>query len=181
MNDFDSNFTDLDESWISEFEKTDNNYIKFYKEDITSINICCIFVNKNLEMQKIKKTNIKLNIVNYLTKEEIISIIKRNNLDSISQVKYSLLSIVKYNINLDPINLNNFLKSNTIPPFLTVVKNIDNILLSPSIYLFQDLNEVLFIFCENTEKMNANNVTKRGVINHIPRNKTIRKQLKGIA
>ena len=164
--------TDLDESWISEFETTDNEYKLFYKENVECITIRCIFIDKKLMIQRITKEQVVLKTPNCLSREEVVGIIKRVN----GRTNYSL-SIVKYNIDLDPLHLNTFLKSNHKMTFLSTVNNVDSISFSPSIYLFQDLNEILFLFYE---KSSSNNVTKRVFINASPhvKNKTIRKQLK---
>ena len=166
---------DLDESWISEFESSDNEYKFFYKENVGSITVRCIFIDKQLTIQRIKKEEIVLKTLNQLSREEVLAIIKRN----IQDTKYSLLSIIKYNIDLEPVNLNTFLKSThkTNPTFLSTVNNVDAISFSPSIYLFQGLNELLFLFYE---KSSSNNVTRRVFIKSSPhaKNKTIRKQFK---
>lgn len=164
--------TDLDESWISEFETSDNEYKLFYKENVDCITVRCIFIDKQLMIQRIQKEQIVLKTPNCLSREEVVAIIKRVN----EHTKYSL-SILKYNIDLDPVHLNTFLKSNHNPTFLSTVNNVDTISFVPSIYLFQDLNEVLFLFYE---KSSSNNVTKRVFIKSSPhvKNKTIRKPLK---
>lgn len=180
MNEFEdtNEITDLDESWISEFETSDNEYKFFYKENVHCITVRSIFIDKQLTIQRIKKEQIVLKSPNQVSREEVGSIIKRTTQDT-APIKYSLLSILKYNIDLEPVNLNTFLKSThkTNPTFLHTVINIDNIGFSPSIYLFQDLNELVFLFYEKTT---SNNVTKRAFIKSSPhaKNKTIRKQLK---
>lgn len=167
---------DLDESWISEFETSDNEYKLFYKEDIHCITVRSIFIDKQLTIQRIKKEPIVLKTPNRVSREEVVSIIKRTTQDT-APIKYSLLSILKYNIDLEPVQLNTFLKSNNKISFLSTVNNVDTVSFGPSIYLFQDLNELVFLFYE---KLASNNVTKRVFINSssVVKNKTVRKQLK---
>ena len=186
MTDYDNNIDELDDSWISEFENIDKDYKYFYRENITSIKIHCIYINKNNEIEKIKQDKILLNTPNILSREEIIYIIKHNNIEK--NMKYSLLSILKYNIFVEPIHLSHFLKSN-IPninnqyPFLTSIKQIDNISFLPCIYMFQDLNDIFILFYQNTNEKNTSqsnthskNGTKKIYIKNY-RNKTNRTSL----
>ena len=48
--------------------------------------------------------------------------------------------------------------------FLKPIKNLDNIIFEKTINMFQDLNDLLFIFYEKTDeenKISVNNVTKK--------------------
>ena len=166
---------DLDDSWILEFEKIDDEYKYFYKENITFIRIRCIYIDKNQNITRIKTQKLILNEPNYLSKEEIMSFIQRNG--SKADGKYSLLSILKYHINLEPSDLTTFLKSKINQSFLSTVSNIDTIYFSPSIYSFQDLNEILFIFYEKLDKSGTNGFTKKVIIKSYPKNKTARKNV----
>jgi hypothetical protein len=152
---------DLDDSWISEFEKSDNEYKLFYKENIQSIKVRCMYINKDNVLEKIKEENIFLKKPNILSKEEIIIIVKNNN--KINKTQYSLLTLLKYNIDLEPINLKTFLKTNSFSTnYLTCIKNIDNIHFSPSIYMFQDLNDIFILFYETNNIYNVNISNKNG-------------------
>jgi len=166
---------ELDDSWIDEFEKNENKYKTFYKEDNHFIKIHYIYMNHDFIIEKIKEEKIELKKANILSREEIISLIKHNNVDNYN--KYSLFSILKYNIHLDPSDLKTFIKSkqtslNSTPfSFLTSIVNIDTIFFEPTIYMFQDLNELLFLFW----KPNANlNKTKRIFIHTKNKNKTVK-------
>ena len=68
-----------------------------------------------------------------------------------NQVKYALLYILKFNINLDPIYLKTFIKSKDPLSiignnFLQSIKNIDTIKFDKSISMFHDLNDLLIMF-----------------------------------
>ena len=170
---------DLDDSWVVNFEMTDAEYKTFYKEDISCIIIRCIFIDRQLNIQRITKEKIVLKTPNSLSREELLHVIKKH-MDNPSDAKYSLLSIAKYNIDLEPVHIQPYLRSNNNnnnnrSQFLSTVKNVDTISFSPSIYLFQDLNELCVLFYE---KSSPNNVTKRVFIHSHAKNKTIRKQFK---
>ena len=172
---------DLDLSWINEFEKIDNEYKIYYTEELSFIRIHSIYVNNNDEIEKVKEEKILLKNPGILQKEELLSIIKHNSFSN--EVKYSLLSILKFNINLEPIHLNTFLR-NTNPEigaqFLQSIKNLDTIKFEKSITMFHDINEILIIFHQKINKSirigselkYMCNQTKKIFINSNPKKKT---------
>jgi hypothetical protein len=184
----DSQF-DLDMKWIEEFESLDENYKAFYSEDITYINFNYIYVNKENDVEKVKKETLLLKDPNYISREEIIGILKKNY--KVSDKQYTILSILKYNINLEPSDIQHFLKKPRNPnpnpnpnpnyitdnSFLNSIQNIDAIPLEQSISMFQDLNEIFIIFYEktdadkNTSPTRGHNHTKRIYLKTIRPNK----------
>jgi hypothetical protein len=167
---------ELDTSWIDEFETLDENYKAFYTEDITQIKFTYIYVNKENDIEIVKEETILLKGANYISREEIIGILKKNCKNATKT--YTILSILRYNIDVEPIGVRHFLKTKQEDDiFLKSIKNIDAITLDKSISMFQDLNEIIIIFYEKTEnnkKTNTNvsaNQTKRIFINTIKSNK----------
>jgi hypothetical protein len=142
----------LDSKWIEDFELQDKNYESFYTEDINYINFHCIYVNKNNDIEKIKEEKLLMKTPNYISRDEMIGILKKNSI--INNKRYIVLSIVKYNINLEPSDINFFLKPSKQldSTFLTSVTNIDAIPLEKSISMFQDLNDIFIIFSETIGK-----------------------------
>lgn len=186
-NNNDDTIEDLDLSWINEFEKIDNEYKIYYTEELSFIRIHSIYVNNNDEIEKVREEKVLLKNPGILQKEELLSIIKHNSFSN--QVKYSLLSILKFNINLEPIHLKTFLRNKNPAigsPFLQSVKNLDTIKFEKSITMFHDINEILIIFHQKinkpirtgTEVKDTNNRTKKVFINSNPKKKTKRKELK---
>lgn len=156
----------LDEEWINEFEKTDKLFQDFYLDDIYYTEIHFVYINTSNDIEKIKEDNFLLSTPNYISREEILGLLKRNTI--VNNKKYSLLSILKCNITLKPQEIKNFLKSSNLTDyldnFLVPIKNIDAITFEKTINMFQDLNDLLFIFYEKSEeelKRSANNVTKK--------------------
>jgi hypothetical protein len=151
-----------------------DNYDKFYKEDITNINLKIIYINKENKVIKEKNNFITLTESNFLLREEIIGIIKNNNI--LDNIKYSLFSLLVYIINIDPQFITSFLKSkdpNIGDPFLRSITNIDTIKLEKSIPIFKDVNEIIFIFHQDQIKYtdyknNLHNTTKKIIINSRP-------------
>jgi len=176
----------LDEEWINEFEKTDKLFQDFYLDDIYYTEIHYIYINTKNEIEKIKEENFLLKTPNFISREEIIGLLKRNiNIDN---KEYSILSILKCNVTIKPEEIKGFLLSSNsigyIDNFLKPVKNFDDIIFEKTINMFQDLNDLLFIFYEKSEKelkTKSNNITKKVYLNSKTKHKnTIRKQHKDI-
>ena len=139
----------LDDEWINEFEKTDKLYKEFYKDDLYYINLRVIYVNRENEIDKIKQESYLLTDKNIISHKEIIEILKKNSTDN--EKKYSLLSILRYNIILEPDDVKNFLLNKNNPQFLSVIKNIHAISFEKSITMFHDLNDLILIFYEKSK------------------------------
>ena len=115
---------------------------------------------------------IQLNNPNILSRDEVIGLIKKHN-----KIKYTLLSLLKYNIDIEPNHVNIFLQQPTEKSnYLSVIKSIENIYLSPTIRMFHPLNEIIILFYE-AEHRNKN-FTKKIYIKHSSngvKNKTYKK------
>lgn len=169
----------LDDEWINNFDKIDNLYKDFYKDDIYYIHLRILYINRNNEIDKIKNERFLMTNPNNITREEIIEILKKKSIDD--KRRYTLLSILKYNINLEPDEINNYVNKNYNNQYLTVIKNIDTITFEKSINMFHDLNDIIFIFYEKSselKKKDANNSSKKIYLNLNTKKKTIKKRYK---
>lgn len=172
---------DIDSSWLEEFENLDKEYKDFYTEDLSFIKLHCVYINKNNEIEKISEEKILLRTPGVLYKEEMIGLIKHNVY--CNNIKYSLLSILKFNINIDPIYLKTFLKNknkNKIEllgnNFLQSVKNIDTIKFDKCISMFHDLNDLFILFYDksmNTTIHNRTSESSHGYTNYMNHTKKI--------
>jgi len=163
---------DLNDDWIKKFKQTDKLYQDFYKDDVYYINARYVYVNKSNEIDHIKQDSVLMSSKNYISREELIGMLKRNSND------FSIMSILKYNITLDVEDVYHFMNNNSTSKydrFLTNVKNIDSVMFDKTINMFQDLNELVFVFHEKTNKTNAA-VTKKVFIYPNHHKKTVRKQ-----
>lgn len=145
----------LDTSWIEEFEREEKDYNEYYRKDLQSIKVHCIYVNKNNDIDKIKEERIFMRQPNYLSGDQVLTLIKKNVIQD--NIKYSLLSILKYNITLEPINLKTFIKYKADirsqgDEFLTSIKKIDSISFEKTISMFQDLNDLFILFYETDSR-----------------------------
>ena len=176
--------TELNDDWIKTFEKTDKLYQDFYKDDLYYIHLKFCYVNRTNEIEKIKTESFLMSKKNYITREEMLYIIKNSN--SVMERRYSLLSILKYNITLEPDEIKNFIYSNESNEynFLKPINNIDAISFEKTINMFQDLNELVFVYYEKLKetkelnKLNSNNSTKRVYLTHSANKKTIKNRYK---
>jgi hypothetical protein len=165
----------LDDNWIIDFENKDKLYQDFYKDDNYFTNINFIYVNQENEIEKIISENFIMSTPNYITREEIIGILKKKSFNCENNKKYTLLSLLKYNISLNVEDVTTFLKVNSYSDdFLISIKNIDTIKFDKTINMFQDLNDLFFIFYEKSDKKEIKNITKRVYLKS-KYNKTIRK------
>ena len=158
----------LDNDWIKDFEKTFKLYEDFYKDDVYFTNIHYIYINKHNNIEKISEDRFLFNTPNLISREEILRILKKNTCYNNKQ--YTILSILKFVVNLEPDEIKDFLKNNgnndnIYDNFLQTIKNIDSIQFEKSINMFQDLNDLFFIFYEKTAS-NTNNVTKKIYLNN---------------
>ena len=168
----------LNNEWIRKFAETDQLYKDFYKDDIYYTNLNIIYVNNDNEIEKIKQESFLLSQCNYITTEEIIKILKENMTDQ--SKKYSLLSILKYNITLNPENVISYLShdySVNSNDFLTSINHIMPITFEKSISMFHDLTDLIIIFYDKSVRTCPHNVTKKIVLRRNRKN-THRKQYK---
>ena len=177
---------ELNDDWIINFEETDKLYKDFYKDNIDYINIDFIYINNDNEIEKIKQDSFYLSHQNSITRDELIGLLKRNSIDN--DKRYSLLSILKYNITLESDDIKNFLLTPDLSSynekFLTINKHIDNIFFEKTITMFQDLNNIYFIFYEKTKdnkNRDLNSITRKiymDIISNKKDNKKYKKTIK---
>jgi hypothetical protein len=172
MSNIESISKSLESDWIEDFEKKDSHYEIFYKENISYVSIHSIYIDRNSNIQTIKEEKFFMREKNNISREELIGILKRNCFHN--DMRYTVLSILKYNPHLDPKEVEHFLKSSNSTNYLSVVKNIDEISYETTIAMFQDLNELIIIFYEKYKSTESNNQTKKIIISN-PRKKTLRK------
>jgi len=158
------------DDWIEKFEEIDKSYSNFYLEDVYSLKLYFIYVDQNHNIQKIKHERRVLHKPNLLSREEIISIIK----DNCEPKRQSLITILKYNIDLDNRDIKDYLRSNRTSSsisnssyeHMTSIKNIDEIPFNRTISMFQDLNNLFFLFLERPQKSKRdekNKTRRRGL------------------
>jgi hypothetical protein len=173
-------YNNLDDGWIRDFEKIDKLYKDFYKDDLYYINLRVVYVNRDNEIDKIKNEPFLLSKPNYVSREEIIGILKKNTNDC--ERRYTLLSMLTYNIGLEPDEIKQYIMDKNPANYLRVIKHIDAITLQKSITMFHDLNDLILIFYEKSNelvKKDPNNTTKKVFIRTLNgHKKTIKNRFK---
>lgn len=155
---------EFDSEWIKDYEEKENEYKKFYKEEVNIIDVIFVYINHDNEIYNVKnfKEYIANSQINY---ERIIEIIKnyQNNMN----VKHKLMALLNYKIDIDPENIKQLFNYNINPGTLYSIKNINNINFDKTINLLQDLNSLIFIFkVKSIDKNNKNTTTRRITLTH---------------
>ena len=165
---------DLNDSWVENILEENKEYEHFYNEVNNTISIYKIYVNKNNSIISIKKDNHFIDN-GVLTKFDLSLILK--NSVKYNNIKFSPISLLKYNIDLDPINVQNYISDTEQFNFLSIENSIKDLKWNDSINLFQDMNCLYLIFYEKQQKKNE---TKSIFFKKYKKNKTRKKKLKTI-
>lgn len=137
----------IDSSWLDEYETIAKEYGMFYTEELAFIKTHYIYINDENEIEKVKEDKVLLKTPGILSRDELITIMKTHS--SFNQHKYSILSILKYNLNIDPRHLKNYMKTKNVKAgyqFLHSMDHIENIKFDKSITFFHDINELFILF-----------------------------------
>jgi hypothetical protein len=155
---------DLDTSWVKQFEELDKEYSAFYKEKVEHVTAFIIYVNASNETESIRKDILILDngVIRQNAILQIVNDNKQNN-----GIGYKLISIFKYNISLNPENLQDYLRDKLdeeeLNSYFTNVSALDDIRFNDTISILQDINSIYFVFYEKErEKKLERDKDKRG-------------------
>jgi len=165
-------FNELDVNWIHEFEKVDSEYKYFYNEDCQSIQIHYIYIDKHKNIENVREDIFFLKD-NSISKEEMIRLIKKAAFHN--DKKYSVLSILQYNMDMDPADIKPYLKDDVHYDFLKSIKHLSPVSFSKTIHILQDLNDLIFLFYEN-----VHSTTKKVVLHKSGQPHKTRKRIETI-
>ena len=170
---------ELDNKWIEEYETVEQPYEDFYKESIKSVQLFFFYINKTNELEKIKEQQIFLKTENKLSRQELVDYIKSNINEN--KIKYSLLSILKHNIDISPDNLQKYLDTEINlqenNKYMELIPEISDIHFQDTISFLKGLNSLFIIFFESSKKT-GKNMTKKIILTTKKHRKTKRKPLK---
>ena len=141
----------LNTAWINDFEYNDIDYEQFYKSKPEQIKLIMLYVDRTNTIIHIKKQNSNI-VNNILERKKLIRLIKENM--KYNYNNYRPISIMQYNINLDPENVKHFLQNPETYNFLTPKKSIENLHWDDTIKLFEDMNTLYIIFYEKWHTRN---------------------------
>jgi hypothetical protein len=155
--------SELDDKWIIQFENTDKLYQEYYLDSIHYVSVYFIYVNTTNCIEKIKEEIFIMSKLGSILRNELIDLIKCNCM--MHNKKYSLLSLLKYNITIDPTEIKQYSKAQLNNrdelidfgnKYLTVVRHIDTVFFQNTIHMFHDLNSLIIVFYND----NNNDETK---------------------
>jgi hypothetical protein len=162
----------LDTEWIDNFKENEYAYNKFYKEPNTAIMLYFLYVNKSKELIYTDTNRCLLDDMGVLNKDRIIALIKHYQMRE--QVKYKLNSLLRYNIDLNPDEITDFVNTTTPSQFLTPEKYLDDIHYKDSIYMFQNLNALYFIYTEELTQLSSTMSHTKRISLSTKKHKTLR-------
>ena len=158
---------EMDTSWIDDFKKENDDYSNFYTEEATTITIFFIYIDNTNNIEHLSRDLLVLNTKNTIIREELIHIIKQNQ--NHNNNKYKLISLLKYNIDIEPEEIYNFINtkddSSFNKRFFIQEKYLNDINYQNTINIFQDLNSLFFIFKKTLPLIvNKHNTTKKTIV-----------------
>ena len=166
----------MDDAWITEIEENEKHFIPFYNEENETVDIVYVYINKQNEIQYCFKNTIEL-LDGIISKEDLKTLIKKHRKKD--NVKYKVISLLQYNIDLTPDDVEHYIQKPDNYHFFTKKKKIGNIKWDDSINLFKPLNTLYILYRELTQDINKltrkNKIKKRHTHSL---NKTKKKNLK---
>jgi hypothetical protein len=156
--------TDIDNSWVAAYKASEENYNEFYNEKVTSIKVFSLYIDTTNTVVNMKQELCPLTMESTVSREQLIALIQAKQLTS-HGIKYKLFSIVRYNIDLLPDEIPDFIKdslnANT-KRFLIPETYIRDIHFTDTISIFHDLNALYIIFkAVPLKQITANKFTQK--------------------
>ena len=142
-----------DTSWMDILEKQEEDYKSFYKENVDIVKIFYTYVDSDNKIYYVKKDNLLIEN-NKINRNELIYILKKNKQNN--KKNHKLISVLQYNIDLEPEEVLNYLKYKENYNFLTVVSKVNDILWNDTISIFKNLNSLQVIYYEEPVKKSSN-------------------------
>lgn len=158
---------EMDTSWIDDFKKDNSNYSDFYTEEVTNITLFFIYIDHKNDVENLSRDLMILDKKNTVVRDQLIQIIKQNQ--NHNNNKYKLISLLKYNIDIEPEEIYNFINtkddSSFNKRFFIQEKYLNDINYQNTINIFQDLNSLFFIFKKTLPLIvNKHNTTKKTIV-----------------
>lgn len=147
---------ELDIDWIIKEEKLEHIQQNYIREPMDFIDIFTIYINSNSYIEKIISEKHPLVLLDdkkntVLKKEYLLQLIQNKKIKT-NHSSYKLIDVLVNNIDLEPEFIQNYSKNENNTEFsknyFNVLKIIDDIVFSPSIFIFHDLNSIFLIFKE---------------------------------
>jgi hypothetical protein len=140
---------ELDTSWIQTEEKIDSIENTYLREPCDSIDVFFIYLDLDNSIEKIVSEK-EVPDKGEISKERLLKIIQtRRNMDN---KKYRLFDLLSFQVDIEPTHIDSFNKKRDIMEIsdhcFKVLPIFDSVSCISSIFIFQDINSLYFIFKE---------------------------------
>ncbi len=142
---------DIDMTWIKEYSRIHSIQQIMNREELDSIVIQTIYMNTNMEITKIDKETIKLSAGSHnkiiISKEQLLKIVQNKKV--IEKTKYKLFDMLLFTVDLDPLDIQKYVNGECSEiSQLKSIPMVDDIVISPSIFIFHSLHTFFLFFTE---------------------------------
>jgi uncharacterized membrane protein YgcG len=104
---------DLDQVWLKNYKEAEKEYADFYPEPVLSVTGVFLYIDPvTAEIVFMKKEILLLSEPNLVKHDQIISLIKPH------YPKYKIVSLLRYNIDLEPDEIQEFIRGHPVNPDL---------------------------------------------------------------
>jgi hypothetical protein len=133
-------------SWIEKEEKLLTIQQNYKREVADSIKCYFLYMNRNLYIEQITTDDISV-IDGKISKERVLRLIQEKRFQK-TNFKYTFKDAWMFLVDLEPSQVQAFSQSEVTARFITALPLLEDIVVSPSIFIFHDMNAVYFLFEE---------------------------------
>lgn len=157
---------DLDISWIEEEEKLHRVDKNYFRESMDTVSVTIIYININLYIENIISEKHVLSANGLLEKERLLQIIQSKK-KTTAHSRYKFMDALLYNVDLEPEHIQKYANTPLVEqesnPFFKRLPIIDDIVFSPSIFIFHGLNGLYLLFKEEP-RTDVQNVKTKSIL-----------------
>jgi hypothetical protein len=148
--------TDLDLDWLDVQNRISNVDKRFSKENMTFIKIHYIYIDLSSNLEEIKTEKIELSLIDNeddfrtIPQDELIKMIYTKKLNP-NKKKYRFLEMLLYNVEVEPDNIQSYsqdLSLDTPQKYLKPLTILNGIKISPTLFVFHQINCIYFLYQE---------------------------------
>ena len=151
-------------SWIEEEEKLLRIQNNYKREPVDSIKCFFLFMNKNKYIDQITDEMIHVQD-GVISKERVLKLIQEKRYHK-QNVKYVFKDAWMFLVDLEPDQIQIYSQMDVSIRFLTTLPLLEDISVSPSIFIFHDINAIYFLFeeVESEIRVTPKSALKKGGI-----------------
>jgi hypothetical protein len=174
---------DLDISWIEEHEKLQSVDKNYFREPMETITVTIVYINANSYIENItseKQPLTQNSKTAVLEKERLLQIIQSKK-KTTAHSRYKFMDALLYNVDLEPEHIQKYANSpveENQALFLKRLPIVDDISISPSIFIFHGINGLYLLFKEeprtDIQNIKTKSILKLDGDNNIPKKLTKR-------